>query len=106
MKRSLLLVALSLVVLAVPTVASACDYICESAFRPCVYEVNTDSVCEFRDNVCWMTYVCEEPGRQQALLSAKYQIASVEIERFTPVDTRDSAVRVASVQPDTATPRK
>ncbi|HEX6161347.1 MAG TPA: hypothetical protein VF111_14325, partial [Thermoanaerobaculia bacterium] len=97
MKRSLLLVVLTLLVLAVPTTASACDYICESAFRPCVYEVNTDSYCEFRDNVCWMTYFpCRSGNGQQDLLSAKYQIASVEIERFEPVETRDSAVRVAS----------
>jgi hypothetical protein len=80
-------------ILAVPTTASACTEICESAFLPCVYEEMTSSICEFRNNVCWMTYVCREPRQT---LSARYQIASVEIERIDPADLRETEIRLAS----------
>jgi hypothetical protein len=97
MKRSLLLIAVTLVALAIPTVASACTEICEGAFGPCVYEEQTSSYCVWSGNVCWMRY-CFTGSEDHAtlLLSSKWKIASVEIERPGPAGTRESEVRVAS----------
>lgn len=97
MKRSLLLIAVTLVALAIPTVASACTEVCDGAFGPCSYSENTNSYCVWNGTICWMQY-CFTSSEDHAtlLLSSKWKIASVEIERSGPARTRESEVRVAS----------
>jgi hypothetical protein len=94
MKRKLPLIAVTLVVLLFPTVASACKEICESAFLPCVHEENTYSICLFDGQVCWMNY-CRSGSSASLELSSKWKIASVEIER-RPFETRESETRIAT----------
>lgn len=96
MKRSLLLCALTLLVLAVPTTASACTWVCLGAFGPCVYEVNTSSYC-IEEGACRMYYCYEDRAAAPRLLSTKYTIASVEIERRGPADPLESEIRVAAL---------
>jgi hypothetical protein len=96
MKRSLLLVAVTLVALAVPTVASACTEVCEGSFGPCTYSENTYSYCEWSGSICWMHYCFTSSEDNATLLSSKWKIASVEIERTGPARTRESEVMVAS----------
>jgi len=96
MTRSLLLIAVTLVALTFPTAASACTEVCEGIFGPCVYAENTYSYCEWSGSACWMHYCFTSSEDNAALLSSKWTIASVEIERAGPAGTRESEVRVAS----------
>ena len=96
MKRSLLLIAVTLVALAFPTAASACKEVCEGAFGPCVYKEQTNSYCEWSGSVCWMHYCFTSSEDHAELLSSKWKIASVEIERRGPANTPGSDVRIAS----------
>jgi hypothetical protein len=96
MKRSLLLVAVTLLALSFPTGASACQWICESAFGPCIYEVNTYSVCIDTGGACWMDACWKRSAANPELLSTKWKIASIEIERNGPAGKRESEIRVAS----------
>jgi hypothetical protein len=95
MKRSLLLIAVTLLVLSVPTVASACTETCD-LWAPCYYYEFAYSYCHESGNFCWFSPCLTSTAANPELLSSKWQIASVEIERRGPVDTRESETRIAS----------
>jgi hypothetical protein len=95
MKRLLLLMAVAAVVLLVPTEASACEWYCPGAFGDCQYDRFAYSYCSGGGG-CVMWPCRTSSPDQPELLSAKYQIASVEIEYRNPADTRDNEVRVAA----------
>lgn len=96
MKRSLLLMAVAALALLVPTEASACSHVCVDVFGPCEYQDNTSTFCDWSGGVCNMGLCRSSSAGEPELLSAKYEIASIEIEHRNPMDTRDAEVRVAA----------
>jgi hypothetical protein len=96
MKRSFLLVAVTLLVLSVPTVASACTETCDGVWGPCYYYEYAYSYCHESDNICWFSPCRTSSPANPELLSSKWKIASIEIERRGPVETRESEMRIAS----------
>ncbi|HYC89438.1 MAG TPA: hypothetical protein VEO54_09525 [Thermoanaerobaculia bacterium] len=103
MKRLLLLLALTLLALSVPTTASACMSFCDDLFGVCAPSSFEGTTCIAGETFCHTEY-CRAPERAPS--SLKWKIASVEIERRAPAGKRESEIRIASrdTRPEAAKP--
>jgi hypothetical protein len=96
MKRALLLMAVSVLALSFPTTASACFETCDGVWAPCYYYEYAYSYCHESGNICWFSPCRTSTTENPELLSTKWKIASVEIERIGPADQRPSEIRIAA----------